>query len=255
MAHPFIVTGNNANAPFTLKVYRGEGMCLLAMNWRATPRPPDDFVGFAIEIQGAQTATGFFALKEPDSPSPPLGRREPESSSPPLRLSPIQKFRWVHFPRNAELAVEFHLFRATPVFMNDCRRTELRRSAAGRDRAAARDLPGTAQRHVHARIRFVRGVRRPVRSGAGPIFETLFKIEGHRRAGSTSLRRIPRPGKRWHGCASRRGRRSSTCSTRLIADPGGGSSGGRLRPERARARVTPARSWGRASMIIIDDSE
>lgn len=34
------------------------------------------------------------------------------------RLSPIQKFRWVHFPRNAELPGEF-VYRVTPVFMND----------------------------------------------------------------------------------------------------------------------------------------
>ena len=33
------------------------------------------------------------------------------------RLSPIQKFRWVHFPRNAELPGEF-VYRVTPVFMN-----------------------------------------------------------------------------------------------------------------------------------------
>ena len=34
------------------------------------------------------------------------------------RLSPIQKFRWVHFPRNAELPGEF-VYRVSPVFMND----------------------------------------------------------------------------------------------------------------------------------------
>src|SRR5262249_40913351 len=34
------------------------------------------------------------------------------------RLSPIQKFRWVHFPRNAELDGAF-TYRVTPVFMND----------------------------------------------------------------------------------------------------------------------------------------
>src|SRR6185436_4283858 len=34
------------------------------------------------------------------------------------RVAPIQKFRWVHFPRSAELAGEF-VYRVTPVFMND----------------------------------------------------------------------------------------------------------------------------------------
>src|SRR6185503_16361635 len=32
--------------------------------------------------------------------------------------SPIQMFRWVHFPRNAELPGDF-TYRVTPVFMND----------------------------------------------------------------------------------------------------------------------------------------
>jgi hypothetical protein len=32
-------------------------------------------------------------------------------------VAPIQKFRWVHFPRNAELSGEF-LCRVVPVFMN-----------------------------------------------------------------------------------------------------------------------------------------
>ncbi len=42
--------GANRDAPFTLRVHRGEGMALLAMNWR-DDRPPDDFVGFAIEYR------------------------------------------------------------------------------------------------------------------------------------------------------------------------------------------------------------
>ena len=47
MGAPFIVTGSNAAALFTLKAYRGESMVLLAMNWK-TAKPPEDFVGFAI---------------------------------------------------------------------------------------------------------------------------------------------------------------------------------------------------------------
>ena len=43
----FVVTGKNAAALFSLKAYRGEGMALLAMNWKKGT-PPDDFVGFAI---------------------------------------------------------------------------------------------------------------------------------------------------------------------------------------------------------------
>jgi hypothetical protein len=36
----------------------------------------------------------------------------------PTLQSPIQKFRWVHFPRNANLAGDF-TYRVKPVFMNE----------------------------------------------------------------------------------------------------------------------------------------
>lgn len=41
------VTGSNEAALFTLKAYRGEGMLLLAMNWKEG-QPPKDFVGFSL---------------------------------------------------------------------------------------------------------------------------------------------------------------------------------------------------------------
>lgn len=47
-APDFIVRGTNDSALFTLTCYRGEGMCLLAMNWKSST-PPTTFVGFAIE--------------------------------------------------------------------------------------------------------------------------------------------------------------------------------------------------------------
>lgn len=46
----FILTGKNEKAVFSLKVYRGDGMVLLAMNWKKG-RPPRDFVGFSIEYK------------------------------------------------------------------------------------------------------------------------------------------------------------------------------------------------------------
>lgn len=113
MSNGFQVSGNNSAAPFTLKVYRGEGMALLAMNWKQG-RPPKDFVGFGIEYRepGGQR---FFSVRNR------LGFAGPDGGVDPNRLSslrsPIQKFRWVHFPFNAELPGHF-LYRVTPVFMN-----------------------------------------------------------------------------------------------------------------------------------------
>jgi phosphatidylserine/phosphatidylglycerophosphate/cardiolipin synthase-like enzyme len=114
MSDEFQVKGTNQAALFTLKLHRGEGMALLAMNWKKH-RPPKDFVGFAIEYK-EPGGDRFYALKNRLAFPGLDGSVNPNQLS--TRLSPIQKFRWVHFPRNAELAGDF-TYRVTPVFMND----------------------------------------------------------------------------------------------------------------------------------------
>lgn len=108
----FQVTGKNAKAPFTLKLHRGDGMTLLAMNWRKN-RPPRDFVGWTIEYR-EPGGDRFYALKNRIRFPKDDGSVDPNSKS--TRLAPIQKFRWVHFPRNAELKGKF-TYRVTPAFM------------------------------------------------------------------------------------------------------------------------------------------
>lgn len=105
--------GTNANAPFTLKVHRGDGMALLAMNWR-TGRPPADFVGFAIEYREPD-GDRFYQLK--NRIAFPLTSGKPDPVTLGSLRSPFQKFRWVHFPRHAEKPGKF-TYRVTPVFMN-----------------------------------------------------------------------------------------------------------------------------------------
>ena len=114
MTSDFQVTGTNKAALFTMKVHRGEGMALISMNWKKGT-PPLDFVGFAIEYK-EPNGNRFFALKNRLCFPGIDGAVVPNALS--TRLSPIQKFRWVHFPRNAELDGEF-TYRVTPVFMND----------------------------------------------------------------------------------------------------------------------------------------
>jgi len=114
MASEFQVTGNNAEALFTLMLHRGDGMCLVAMNWKKG-KPPKDFVGFAIEYK-EPGGDRFFALKNRLCFPGAAGEVNPNRLS--SRLSPIQKFRWAHFPRNAELPGEF-VYKVTPVFMNN----------------------------------------------------------------------------------------------------------------------------------------
>jgi hypothetical protein len=113
MAGEFQVSGTNPDAPFTLKIHRGDGMALVAMNWKKG-KPPKDFVGFAIEYK-EPGGDRFFALKNRLSFAGSDGEVNPNKLS--TKLSPIQKFRWAHFPRNAELDGEF-VYRVTPVFMN-----------------------------------------------------------------------------------------------------------------------------------------
>jgi hypothetical protein len=114
MTSPYQAEGANAQAPFTLKVHRGESMVLIAMNWRSG-KPPAAFVGWFISCKSPRSAT-FKPLSnrlgfsyDPNQPSNPWTSTE---------VSPIQKFRWVHFPADAEGAGSF-TYRVVPVFMDD----------------------------------------------------------------------------------------------------------------------------------------
>jgi len=113
-ASDFQVSGKNTKALFTLKLHRGDGMCLVAMNWK-TGKPPDNFVGFAIESKPPGGAT-FFPLNNRLTFVGAEGQVNPIQLS--TLVSPIQKFRWVHFPRNANLDGEF-TYRVTPIFMDE----------------------------------------------------------------------------------------------------------------------------------------
>jgi hypothetical protein len=110
----FQVTGKNKKAQFTLKLHRGDGMCLLAMNWKKG-KPPENFVGFAIESRPPDEDT-FFALNNRLTFAGAGGGNNKVQLS--TLVSPIQKFRWVHFPRNANLDGAF-TYRVTPIFMDE----------------------------------------------------------------------------------------------------------------------------------------
>jgi hypothetical protein len=92
-------------------------MCLVAMNWKNGKQPPKDFVGFAIESKPPGGNT-FFPLNNrlTFSGADTDGVDDPVLFS--TLVSPIQKFRWVHFPRNANLDGEF-TYRVTPIFMDE----------------------------------------------------------------------------------------------------------------------------------------
>ena len=111
------VEGKNAVAPFTLKLHRGEGMVLIAMNWRQG-EPPLDFVGFAVEYLPPD-GDRFYAIKNriafPGRDKPSEDGAPPEQY--PTTEAPLQSFRWIHFPRIANVHGLF-TYRVTPMFMN-----------------------------------------------------------------------------------------------------------------------------------------
>ena len=109
----FQVEGSNDKAPFTLKLHRGDGMTLIAMNWKNGQRP-QDFVGFAIEYH-EPGGNQYYALNNRLGFLDAAGNVDPTALS--TLKSPIQKFRWVHFPRNADLVGDFK-YRVTPMFMD-----------------------------------------------------------------------------------------------------------------------------------------
>jgi phosphatidylserine/phosphatidylglycerophosphate/cardiolipin synthase-like enzyme len=109
----FQVSGANKAALFTLKVHRGDGMCLVAMNWKKG-KPPPDFVGFAIESKPPDQEK-FFPVRNRVAFPGSDGEVNPIQLS--SLVSPIQMFRWVHFPRDANVDGEF-IYRVTPIFMD-----------------------------------------------------------------------------------------------------------------------------------------
>jgi len=80
---------------FTMKLWRGERMCLVAFD---VEQPPDDFVGFAIEFKPPGSSR-FMPLKNriafeyQNAELEVTGAKKFDST-----LSPFQKYRWVHFP-------------------------------------------------------------------------------------------------------------------------------------------------------------
>ena len=113
MPTDFAVSGHNEEALFNLKLYRGEGMVLIAMNWK-TGTPPDDFVGFSIQYR-EPGATTFLSVNNRLAFPGAGGELNPATLS--SKLSPIQKFRWVHFPFNADKPGAF-TYSVIPVFMD-----------------------------------------------------------------------------------------------------------------------------------------
>lgn len=90
-------TSTASSGSLTIKLWRGERMCLIGMDVK---NPEPDFVGFSIEVKNP-TASTFTPLRNRIAFSYPPGT--PKVTGDKLFSScdaPFQKFRWVHFPQN-----------------------------------------------------------------------------------------------------------------------------------------------------------
>jgi phosphatidylserine/phosphatidylglycerophosphate/cardiolipin synthase-like enzyme len=93
-------TNTVTNKSLTLKLWRGERMCLLGMD---VTKPEADFVGFSIEVK-SPGSPGFIPLRNRLAFSyPPATEPSTIDSKQFSSLqAPFQKFRWVHFPQNVQ---------------------------------------------------------------------------------------------------------------------------------------------------------
>ena len=100
---------------FTMKLWRGERMSLVAFN---VEHPEPDLVGFAIECRGPGEHT-FTPLKNrlAFDYTQPIDNAVTGARLYPSTTSPFQKFRWVHFPPVAKPGV--YEYRGSKVHMAD----------------------------------------------------------------------------------------------------------------------------------------
>jgi len=107
-------SNSETSGSLTVKLWRGERMCLVGMDVTA---PEDDFVGFAIEVKSPGNSEYVplrnrlnFHYADPTSKGVDGFRNFPSTSA------PFQKFRWIHFPYDPRDGA--YLYRITKMHMN-----------------------------------------------------------------------------------------------------------------------------------------
>jgi len=117
------IEGTNAAADFTLTAHRGDGMVMLAMNWRHG-EPLANFVGWQIHCLPPGAHAGYYLFNSLRFPAA-AGVKVAATSD----ASPFQRFRWVDFPDLVGNPEGDYAYSVTPAFMD----------------AAGAITPGTAQ--------------------------------------------------------------------------------------------------------------
>lgn len=93
-------TNSNGIAGLSVKLWRGESMCLIGMD---VDQPEPDFVGFSIEVRSPGQST-FAPLRNRlnFSYAQPVAKAVDGFRNYPSTGAPFQKFRWIHFPYNSK---------------------------------------------------------------------------------------------------------------------------------------------------------
>lgn len=86
----------------TVVLRRGERMCLIGMN--VDPAPGPDFVGFAVAVK-APDSPDFWMLRNRLAFDYPAGQAVTGFRDYPTDQSPLQTFRWIHFPQDPKPGV------------------------------------------------------------------------------------------------------------------------------------------------------
>lgn len=113
----------SANDGLTLKAHRGEGSALLAFD--VEPELAQDLAGFAVRYvtpEGDERPlTNRLTFEDPiTAETTPAERR---AITTPTDLAPLQKFRWVHFPRRVPLGT--FAYTATAMLFKEGSETEI----------------------------------------------------------------------------------------------------------------------------------
>jgi phosphatidylserine/phosphatidylglycerophosphate/cardiolipin synthase-like enzyme len=105
-------TNSVVQGSLTLKLWRGERMCLIGMD---VASPEDDFVGFSIEVK-RPGANDFTALRNRLAFSyPTVGPSQSGEKQFSSIEAPFQAFRWVHFPQQPQSGI--YTYRVTKQHM------------------------------------------------------------------------------------------------------------------------------------------
>lgn len=196
MASQFQVVGANSKAPFTLKVHRGDGMALLGMNWR-NGRPPRNFVGFAIEFREPGGDTFWPVRNRIGFPGQRKKASDPSIES---TKAPIQKFRWVHFPFNAEKPGKF-TYRVTPMFMDEGGTLSSGESQTASIALMRDTLPG--QMNVSFTRGYVSSQAFVQRFAPDRVLSTLIPDNGHKGLTFKATHKKAREAHEWMGFEAR----------------------------------------------------